>query len=148
MNKRKNHFRLQEERNGKDFLENQTPNQIKQFHAPRIISDIARGNIDYRTEERYLSNRALLSGIMDISMQKYISFDISARGVELLLNQLRNNNPNDPMINTVTTVHNIHYKSAELYRLVLEAFRKYMDTGDIDYLYPLGHQLRGYSDYI
>lgn len=148
MKPRKNHFKLQEERNGKDFLQNQTPNQIRQFHVPRIISDIARGNIDYREEEKYLSNNTLLTAILDLAMQKYISFDISAKGVELLLNRTINNNPNDPMINTITTVHNIHYKSAEVYRLVLDAFSRYRDTGDIDHLYPLSHQLRGYSDYI
>lgn len=148
MAKRRNHFQWQEERNGKDFLDNQTPIQLREFHVPRIIGDISRGNIDYREEEYYFSNSALLSAILDVATQKYIAHDISARGVEMLLNQIKSTNPSDPMIDTVAIIHNIHYKTAELYRLVCDAFASYRDTGDIDHLYPLGHQLRGYSDYI
>lgn len=145
---RRNHFRWQEERAGSNFLENQTPIQIKEFHVPKIISDISRGNIDYREEEKYLSNPTLLGAILDVSMQKYVAYDISAKGVEMLLNHMKSINPNDQMINTVATVHNIHYKTAELYRLVNDAFSRYRDTNDIDHLFPLGHQLRGYSEYI
>lgn len=139
---RQNYFEFNIKRGGVDFLKRKNA-QFLQYDAFRIFRDIAKGDLDVREYEEYLSDHQLLETLVLVANQKHQFHYVSYMGIQALSNDL--NFCNNPMIPITSE---FHMKTAEVYNIIYLAFLTYRDTGQIDYLLPMAGQLRNYRDYV
>lgn len=138
--KRKNYFSDNIQRNGENFLQQYDAKKLRN-DSPRIIKDIAFGNIDFDEYGIYFSDPQLINALIDVVYTKLVIHRTSYNALEYMSREMSNSD--------IESIKRYHRRQVEAYQLFYDYFTAVEMSGysgeSISQLKALSTRARDYA---
>lgn len=139
-NKRKNYFSDNIQRFGDNFLQQYDAKKLRN-DSPRIIKDIAFGNIDFDEYGIYFSDPQLINALIDVVYTKLTIHRVSYNALEYMSRDMSNSD--------IESIKRYHRRLVEAYQLFYDYFKGIEMSGysgeSISQLKALSTRARDYA---
>lgn len=139
-NNQNNYFKQNIQKYGKDFIEKMNARDM-QVNVVRVFRDLARGNINAKTEGEYFLNPQFMEACIVAAHSKLVMHSAHYNGVNMMV-QSGNTDQN------ILQVLEYDRRCMEAYNIILSNLQAIQASGNTEYLVVMANNLRNYRNNI
>ena len=141
-NNQPNYFKQNIQKYGKDFIDKMNARDM-QVNTVRVFRDLARGNINPKTEGEYFLNPQFMDACLVAAHSKLVMHSTHYNGVSMLIQ-----NMGPSATQEMYQVADYDKRCMDAYTTIMSGLQAIQATGNVEYLYTMANNLRNYRNNI